>query len=207
MARLRRRASCSRGGICRHKLVASRSMSSQSPWRTASGERLPDARPLVLIDSAPLIGGPETRKSAWTISNGAQTGPPSIRFSPSAHRIGRCASKPAPGSRGSPSTSTTGQSSRISANVASRRRARTCSACHVSAASISAEALAAAMSIPLPLNTALDRAFGRQTMTTGMPVRSSPVRLATRVIPRTSLCARTRAIVSSAVKARIARGS
>jgi hypothetical protein len=85
--------------------------------------------------------------------------------------------------------------------------ARTCSACHVSAASISAEALAAAMSIPLPLNTALDRAFGRQTMTTGMPVRSSPVRLATRVIPRTSLCARTRAIVSSAVKARIARGS
>ena len=54
---------------------------------------------------------------------------------------------------------------------------------------------------------ALDRAFGRQTMTTGMPVRSSPVRLATRVIPRTFLCARTRAIVSSAVKARIARGS
>jgi hypothetical protein len=52
------------------------------------------------------------------------------------------------------------------------------------------------------LNTALDRALGRQTMTTGTPVRSSPVRLAMRVIPKALLCAMTRAIVSSALKRR-----
>ena len=39
-------------------------------------------------------------------------------------------------------------------------------------------------------------------MTTGTPVRSSPVRLAMRVIPKALLCAMTRAIVSSGVKRR-----
>ena len=53
------------------------------------------------------------------------------------------------------------------------------------------------MSTPFPLNTALDRALGRQTITTGMPVRSNPVTLAMRVIPNAAANVLTRATVSS----------
>ena len=58
-----------------------------------------------------------------------------------------------------------------------------CSACQSSTASITPEALAAASVSPLPCETATERAFGRQTITTGTPVRSRPVTLAMRVMP------------------------
>ena len=102
-----------------------------------------------------------------------------------------------PGVRGSPSTSTSECPPLRSANEPNCNGRRTFSACHVSAASISAEACAATMSTPLPLNTALDRALGRQTIATGMPVRSKPVRFAIRVMPNAAANVLTRATVSS----------
>ena len=55
---------------------------------------------------------------------------------------------------------------------------------------------------PLPWKTAVDREFGRHTMTTGMPARSRPVRLAMRVMPKLDLNGNIRANVSSAGKSR-----
>ena len=57
------------------------------------------------------------------------------------------------------------------------------SAWYSSTASITPDALAASRVRPLPCETASEREFGRHTMTTGMPIRSSPVTLAIRVIP------------------------
>ena len=51
------------------------------------------------------------------------------------------------------------------------------------------------MSMPLPCDTASERAFGRHTITTGMPMRSSPVTLATRVMPILAITERMPAMV------------
>jgi hypothetical protein len=59
------------------------------------------------------------------------------------------------------------------------------------------DAFAASRSTPLPWKTALDRAFGRHAMTTGTPMRSSPVRLAMRVTPNFGSNGWRRAIVSA----------
>ena len=45
------------------------------------------------------------------------------------------------------------------------------------------DTLAAVRSTPLPWDTESDRPFGRQTITTGMPITSRPVTTATRVTP------------------------
>ena len=58
------------------------------PCLTASRKQLPDANPFVLIEREPLIGGPEIRKSACTISNGNQIARSSMRLRPSIHRMG-----------------------------------------------------------------------------------------------------------------------
>jgi len=52
--------------------------------------------------------------------------------------------------------------------------------------SMTPDALAAATSSPLPSDTTTDLEFGRQTVTTGMPMTSRPVISATRVIPAAS---------------------
>jgi hypothetical protein len=52
--------------------------------------------------------------------------------------------------------------------------------------SMTPDALAAATSSPLPKDTATDLEFGRQTVTTGIPMTSRPVISATRVIPAAS---------------------
>src|SRR6202142_1390327 len=49
--------------------------------------------------------------------------------------------------------------------------------------SIAADALAASRSHPLPCETASEREFGRQHITTGIPMVSSPVTFARRVMP------------------------
>ena len=64
------------------------------------------------------------------------------------------------------------------------------------------EALAAASVSPLPCDTATDRELGRQTMTTGTPIRSRPVTLATRVMPSAGSNGCRRATVSSGDTAR-----
>src|SRR6266404_4119097 len=61
--------------------------------------------------------------------------------------------------------------------------------------SITPEALAASRSIPFPCDTAMEREFGRHTMTTGMPTLSSPVTLAILVMPMTGSNPRTRSSV------------
>ena len=54
-----------------------------------------------------------------------------------------------------------------------------------------------ARSAPFPCATATERAFGRQTMTTGMPIESSPVTFATRVMPITGAYLQARSTVCS----------
>src|SRR5438270_9808866 len=51
--------------------------------------------------------------------------------------------------------------------------------------------------MPLPWETASERALGRTTITTGIPIKSRPVTLAMRVIPMRGMSSRTRATVSA----------
>src|SRR5882724_595754 len=67
---------------------------------------------------------------------------------------------------------------------------------------MSPEARADARSSPLPCETESERALGRQTITTGMPIESSPVTSATRVIPRTGSSRERRAAVASGATVR-----
>ena len=71
------------------------------------------------------------------------------------------------------------------------------SACQVSTDSMTPDALAASRSRPLPCETAIEREFGRKTMTTGMPMRSSPVTLAILVMPISAMNGRALFSVSA----------
>src|SRR4051812_19172249 len=62
--------------------------------------------------------------------------------------------------------------------------------------SISPDACAAAKVTPLPCETATERALGRYTATTGIPIRSRPVKLAMRVMPINPIHVFIRATVS-----------
>ena len=57
------------------------------------------------------------------------------------------------------------------------------SAWNPSAASIKAEAMACGKLDPLPCDTETEREFGRMATATGIPMRSSPVTLPSRVTP------------------------
>src|ERR1700722_8547406 len=69
-------------------------------------------------------------------------------------------------------------------------------------ASIVAEARAWESRIPLPCETENDREFGRTATVTGIPIRSSPVTLPTRVMPICCAMRATRARVFSGVVVR-----
>ena len=71
------------------------------------------------------------------------------------------------------------------------------SAMNASMLSMTPDALAAASSSPLPSDTVTALEFGRQTVTTGRPITSSPVISATRVMPITGKKRRTDSSVSS----------
>ena len=72
------------------------------------------------------------------------------------------------------------------------------SAVAISAASMTADACAAESFRPLPWLTASVFEFGRTAIQTGMPIRSSPVTSARRVMPKRGNCWRMRATVSVA---------
>ena len=59
------------------------------------------------------------------------------------------------------------------------------------------DTFAAARSKPLPWATAMEREFGRHTMTTGIPIKSNPVMLATWVMPICGSSGVSRASVSA----------
>ena len=84
----------------------------------------------------------------------------------------------------------------------SRRGSSIRSACQLSTASISAAARAASLVRPLPWLVATERELGRTAANTGTPMRSSPVRSASRVMPIAAMCGRTRATVSAGGTAR-----
>ena len=63
-------------------------------------------------------------------------------------------------------------------------------------------AFAEAMSRPLPCDTATDREFGLTTITTGMPIRSSPVTLAILVMPKSLISGVSRSNVWAGVTVR-----
>ena len=65
-----------------------------------------------------------------------------------------------------------------------------------------AEAVAAGRSSPLPWDTARDLALGRQAVTTGRPMMSSPVMSAIRVMPMAAIHGRTRSRVRAGMTAR-----
>src|SRR5215469_13851136 len=71
------------------------------------------------------------------------------------------------------------------------------SAWYSSMASINPDTRALARSIPFPCDTATERELGRHTITTGIPIESNPVTLATRVIPVTGARRSARFSVSS----------
>ena len=118
------------------------------------------------------------------------------------HSNGSSGSKVLPVTFGNLSTSITFSSALISLYFPNLTGKLIRSACHVSIASITPEASAASIDSPLPSDTATDREFGRVTMTVGNPIRSRPVRLATRVIPIARKCSLTAASVSSGVLVR-----
>ena len=64
------------------------------------------------------------------------------------------------------------------------------------------DAFAAARVRPFPCETATERELGRTTITTGMPMRSSPVTFAMRVMPMFGSSGRSRASVSSGAQMR-----
>ena len=139
VARSRRLPSCSRRGTltpkaCRVALDQFAERVARSPPRMW----LPDARPFVLRGKQPLIGGPSIVELAWTISNGDQTASPSIRLRPSTHSIGACDIEPAVrDARQSINIGGLRILRRRSAKLAKRSGSCTCSACHVSIASMS----------------------------------------------------------------------
>ncbi len=74
----------------------------------------------------------------------------------------------------------------ISAALASIKGRVIDSAWKSSIASITPETRAASRSSPFPCETVTERELGRVTMTTGIPILSNPVTLATRVIPNSA---------------------
>ena len=125
-----------------------------------------------------------------------------MRSRPSIQSSGSVGVEAAAAARGSRSGSATRCSRRISSQLASFSGFVMCSACQSSAASMTPEAFAAARVSPLPCETATERALGRTTITTGMPMRSRPVTLATRVMPMPASSGRRRARVSSGAQMR-----
>ena len=161
----------------------------------------------MLIESAPLIGGPETRKSACTISNGAQTATSVHEIAALDPQDGRVRSNRVPGMRGSPSTSATG---RVLAHL--RERGELQGSPHV-------------FGVPRLRGLHQPGGFGggdvdafavehRARPRIGAADHDDrdagaiePREIGDAGDPKASSCAMTRAIVSSAVKGRIARGS
>ena len=68
--------------------------------------------------------------------------------------------------------------------------------------SIAAETFAASRSSPFPCDTESEREFGRTDITTGMPIVSSPVTFARRVMPIRGRSGLRRASVSAGVTVR-----
>ena len=89
-----------------------------------------------------------------------------------------------------------------SAGSPKRSAIRGRSACQRSTASITADTFAAGAPSPLPLATDSPRAFGRTAAKTSIPVRSKPVRRATRVIPNSGSRGSSRASVRAGVSRR-----
>jgi hypothetical protein len=90
----------------------------------------------------------------------------------------------------------------IAARVVTTAAASGRSATASSVDSISAEALAASSSMPLPWLTERVAAFGRIAIQTGIPMRSSPVTSASRVMPIWARWGASRATVSAGGQAR-----
>ncbi len=198
VSRSMRREARSGAGRSPHRANASRSTTSQSAWLTASRRWLPAARPVPFARKQPRAlwaGRAEVEMHAL------------VRHPERARRSAR----PCPRSTGS--RDRRGTSTRTAAAAARRRRpGRLPGARGTSrgegeggrarratprAASMIPETLAAIRSTPFPCDTESDRPFGRQTITTGMPITSSPVITATRVIPTRGRTGRSRSSVAA----------
>ena len=163
----------------RHAASASRSITSHSPCTIASTSTLPDASP---FDEMSNIGGARNVRVERDrlLGHEHRLGPRrgrSPRPSASARR-GRAG-------RAAAASARTSTRARRRARAPSRARpaARGARRVQVSRLSISAETRAASAVMPLPCWVDSERPIGRIAANTGMPIVSSPVSSAIRVIP------------------------
>ena len=140
--------------------------------------------------------------AVWTISYGTHLGVPVSSSRPSIHNRGASGWYIESAVLGRRATSTRGCLDRRSLTLPRTSGWVSRSAMKASMLSMTPDARAAARVSPLPSDTVTDLEFGRQTVTTGRPITSSPVISAARVIPIAGKKGRTDSSVSSGERSR-----